>query len=254
MTNFSLIRRNALNHWKTRTGRVFKISDNLTDSFECSWQGNAENFGYKHISIFCSIGQFGSHLTDLFRDYRFDKYEFDQSEVINELIFRYYSRILLIVSEILTDFQDLYILADDKLTTKQLGGLSGAELKEKHNIARTKLANDSIKIKELLEFINKICKHKTSNFHICNNHIEFLFEDFHTDIKAKRKKVELGNIKSFTSYDSTTFKKHKKPNYIVLPKFEYIIDIIIGGYIVLDELFGSDITKFEFICQHFENK
>lgn len=207
MTNFSKIRKKSLAHWKFRSKRVFKVTDNLAESIECSWQNKAFDLEYNHISIFCSIGQFGSHITDLLRDYRFDKYEFDQSEEKNELIFRYYSRVLLIVSEILTDFQDLYIMAVDNLTTKQLSGLQSKVLKDKQDNARYKLSNNTIKIKELLDFINKICKHKTSNFHICNHHIKFLFEDFHENIKSKKKRIELGNIKTYTSYNTTTFKK-----------------------------------------------
>lgn len=254
MTTYSTIRKTALAHWKSRSKRVFKVTDNLVDSIECSWQHKAVALGYNHISIFCSIGQFGSHITDLLRDYRFDKYEFDQTEEINELIFRYYTRVLLIASEVFTDFQDLYIIADNKLTTKQLGGLQGSVLKDKQDIARQKLAYNTAKIKVLLDFINKICKHKTSNFHICNHHIQFLFEDFHKDIKSKKKRVEFGNIKTFTAYDTTTLKKHIKPNYIVIPKLQYIIDLIIDGYKVLDDLFNSDTTKFEFICKHYDDK
>lgn len=254
MTNYSTTRKRALTHWKSRSKRVFKVTDNLVNSIECSWQDKAADLGYNHISIFCSIGQFGSHITDLLRDYRFDKYEFDQSEEINELIFRYYTRVLLIVSEIFTDFQDLYIIADDKLTTKQLSGLNGPVLKDKQDIARNKLANNTANIKVLLDFINKICKHKTSNFHICNHHIKFLFEDFHKDIKSKKKRVELGNIKTFIAYDTTTLKKHIKPNYIVIPKLKYIIDLIIDGYKVLDDLFKTDIAKFEFVCSHYDDK
>lgn len=254
MTNYSTIRKKALKHWKSRSKRVFKVTDNLVDSIECSWQDKAIALGYNHISIFCSIGQFGSHITDLLRDYRLDKYEYDQTEEINELLFRYYTRILLIASEVFTDFQDLYIIADDKFTTKQLSGLHGSVLKSKQDIARRKLANNSVNIKELLDYINKICKHKTSNFHICNHHIKFLFEDYHKDIKSKKKRVELGNINTFTAYDTTTLKKYIKPNYIVIPKLQYIIDLIINGYTILNDLFNSDDTKFEFICKHYDDK
>jgi len=254
MTHYSQIRKDALRHWKNRSNRVFKATDNLSNSIECSWQNTAYDLGYNHISIFCSIGQFGSHVTDLLRDYRFDKYEYDQSDEINELIFRYYTRILLIASEIFTDFQDLYIIADQKMTTKQLGGISGVNLRTHQDNARWDLASGTKDIKDLLDFVNKICKHKTSNFHICNHHIDFLFEDFHADIKRKKRKIELGNINQFTSYDKQTLKKHLKPNFIVIPRLTYVIDLIVGGYGVLDNLFNSDKTKFEFICKHYEDR
>jgi hypothetical protein len=254
MSEYKEIRKDGLKYWKSRSKRVFTVTDNFSNSIECTWQNHGEALGYKHISIFCSIGQFASHISDLLRDYRFDKYSFDESEEINELIFRFYSRILLISSEIFTDFQDLYIIADEKFTTKQMSGLEGKDLKKKQNNARKVLSNGSEDIKALLDFINKICKHKTSNFHLCNNHIKYLFEDFHNNIKSKKKRIEIGNINNFTSYDKSTLKKHNKPSHIVLPKMKYIIDLIINGYKALDDLFNSDKSKFEFICKHYEDK
>lgn len=252
MTNYSKIRKDVLKHWKTRSNRAFKVTDNFANSIECTWQNNADVLGYNHISIFCSIGQFASHITDLLRDYRYDKY--DQSDEINEVLFRYYSRIFLIASEIFTDFQDLYIIADDKITTKQLGGIQSKVLRPKQDNARETLANGTQEIKQLLDYINKICKHKTANFHICNHHIHFLFEDFHKNLKAKKNKIAVGSINQYTSYDTTTLAKHSKPNYIVVPSLKHIIDLIIDGYKVLDSLFTNDQTKFEFVCKHYDDK
>jgi len=254
MTHYSTIRRNVLGHWKTRSHRVFKVTDNFANSIECTWQNKADDLGYKHISVFCSIGQFASHITDLLRDNRFDKYDYDQSAEINELLFRYYSRILLIASEIFTDFQDLYIIADEKMTTKQISGLQSKVLRPKQDNAREVLASGTQKVKLLLDYINKICKHKTANFHICNHHIDILFEDFHKNIKSKKKRVEVGNINQYTSYDASTLAKHIKPNYIVVPSLKNLIDLIIDGYKALDNLFKSDQTKFEFVCNLYDDK
>lgn len=253
MTNYADVRRQTLKHWKTRSKRIVRVSDNFSKSIECNWQNKAQDLGYSHVSIFCSIGQFASHITDLLRDYRFDKYEFDQSEEVNELIFRFYSRILLIASEIFTDFQDLYIIADQKITTKNLGGIKGATLKAYQDNARTSLAKGNKDIKDILDYINKICKHKTSNLHICNNHIHFLFQDFHKNIAQRKQRIELGKINQFTSYDPNTFITYQKPSYIVVPKLGYIISLIIDGYEVLNDLFENDTSKFEFICKHYEN-
>jgi len=251
-TDYALKRRDALNYWKSKTKRVFKISDNFMGSMECSWQNRSYKLGFKHVSIFCSIGQFASHITDLLRDFRFDRYNFDQSEQINEVIFRYYCRIFLIASEIFTDFQDLYILADEKISTKDIRALESKDLRLKQDNARTALANGSDDIKILLDFINKICKHKTSNFHICNNHIKYIFDDFHS-VQPRRKMIELSKINSFTGYDRVTLIKHNKPEYIRIPKLTYIIDLITNGYDVLDKLFLSDPTKFDFVSRHYED-
>ena len=230
------------------------MTDNFSNSIECSWQIRAENLGYGHISVFCSIGQFASHITDLLRDNRFDKHNFDKSPEINDLLFRFYTRILLISSEIFTDFQDLYIIANEKLTTKQIGILHRKDLNNKKNEVRKVLANGGEEIKKILDFINKICKHKTANFHLCNNHIEYLFEDFHENIQSKKKRIELGNINNYTSYDNLTLKKNLRPNYIVIPKMKYIIDLIINSYSAMDTLFLSDQSKFKFVCNHYEDK
>lgn len=252
-TDFSKIRRDALTHWKSRSRRVFKVTDNFSNSIECEWQNKSLTLGYHHISIFCSVGQFVSHVTDLLRDYRYDKYEFDRDENVNEILFRYYSRLLLITSEILTDFQDLYILADNKLSTKQLGGLRGKDLKDKQDKARTELSTNSNKVQLLLDYINKVCKHKTSNIHLCDNHIKYLFLDYHTNVKKYKKRIELGNIRNYTSYDPATFKRHVKPDFIVVPSLIYVIDTIVNGYASLDNLFEKDKSKFRFICDHYDD-
>lgn len=252
-THFSKIRRDALRYWKSRSKRVFKTTDNFSNSVECEWQRRGWRIGYAHISIFCSIGQFASHITDLLRDYRYDKYDFDADEDVNEIIFRFYSRVLLIASEILTDFQDLYILADNKISAKQLGGLRRTDLKDKQNKARLALSGNTKTIQLLLDYINKVCKHKISNIHLCNNHIKYLFIDYHT-VENYKKRIEVGNIKNFTAYDPATFKRHVKPDYIVLPSLHNTIDIIINGYVVLDKLFEKYDDKFRFICDHYNNK
>jgi hypothetical protein len=116
------------------------------------------------------------------------------------------------------------------------------------------LSNNSSDINDLLDYINRICKHKTSNLHLCNNHIEYLFEDFHKNIKQKKRRIELRNIHNFISYDDLTFKKKNKAEYLVVPSLNYIIEIVMQGYFELHNLFASDFSKFEFICKHFEDK
>lgn len=254
MTQFATTRKNALIVWKTKSNRVFKSTDNFDRSFECKWQDIAYENGYNHISLLCSLGSFVSHLTDILRDYRYDKYEFDQSEEVNEIIFRYYSRVFLIASEIFTDFQDLYILAANKFTIKSLRQQSPKSVRQFQGTARKALANNTVDISDMLDYINKICKHKVSNFHVCNNHIKFLFQDFHLKIKQKRKRIEIKNINQYTTYDEITFEKKMKPNYLVIPKLDHIITLIINGYAALDKLFMADLTTIEHICNHFEDK
>ena len=136
---------------------------------------------YTNISIFCSIGQFAFHITDKLRDNCYDKYNFDQSDEVNEELIRYNSSILLITSKIFTEFQDLYIVSDDIITTKQLGGQSET-LGSMQDDARQALAKGTQKIKDLLDYIDKIFKYKTAKFHKCNYRVKFLFEHFHKSL------------------------------------------------------------------------
>jgi hypothetical protein len=81
-----------------------------------------------------------------------------------------------------------------------------------------------------------------------------LFEDFHKKSNSIKKAIRIGNINNFTSYDENTLKKHSKPEYIVVPSLKFIIDIIIDGYKVLENLFNSDSSKFNFVCSHYDDK
>ncbi len=195
---FRTIRKNALTKWLSESGRKFKTTDNTADAFECSWQDPAANNGFNHISIFCSIGEFASHLTDLLRDYRYDNYEFDKSNEINEVLYRFYARILIITSEVITDLQDLWILAHYELTTKQYNGLDIKIKRKYQDNARNAMSIRSDQLNNLFDYINRACKHKTQNLHICNNHIQYHFEDC-KNTTGIRKSIKIGNIKSFTA-------------------------------------------------------
>lgn len=77
------IRMQALKYWLSQSGRSFKITDNMSNSYECEWQDPAYELGNNSISIFCSIREFAAHITDHLRDYRYDKYSFNQSDAVN---------------------------------------------------------------------------------------------------------------------------------------------------------------------------
>src|SRR2546422_11393446 len=98
---FQTVRQKELKFWLTKTNRKFKIGDSFEESFECHWQLEADKRGKNHISIFCSLGDFATNLTDLLRDKRCDKYKFGLEEERDKALFRYYTRIFLIASELL---------------------------------------------------------------------------------------------------------------------------------------------------------
>lgn len=114
MTLFGEIRKAALEYWAAQTGRQIRdangnllLTDDFVDAYECDWQ-NGYNGG--HVHLFCSLGDWASNLTDLLKDDRYDELDLE-SEDDAKLLFRHYTRMLLIISEILTDFQDIYIHA-----------------------------------------------------------------------------------------------------------------------------------------------
>jgi hypothetical protein len=141
---FATVRKDGLSKWLSDTGRTFKTTDNIAGAFECDWQNPAIENGFNHISIFCSIGEFAAHVTDHLRDYRYDKYEFNKSLDVDEVLFRYYSKFLLIVSEVLTDLQDLWILANYKLTTKEYSGLNVNIKRQYQNNSRATCATSTM--------------------------------------------------------------------------------------------------------------
>lgn len=163
---FNHIRKQALKYWLSQSGRSFKTTDNMSNSYECEWQDPAYESGYNKISIFCSIGEFAAHITDHLRVYRYDKYYFNQSDAVNEVLFRYNSRLLLIVSEVITDLQDLWILANYSLTTNGYRALDTKTKRSYQENARSALSIQPDGLNDLFDFINRICKHKTQNFHI----------------------------------------------------------------------------------------
>jgi len=164
---FRQTREDALLQWLKTTKREITIdsgkllTDNLSNAFECEWQGLAND----HVSLFCSLGEWGSNITDSLMDSRFDDYHFENEDE-SEVLFRYYTRMFLVISEMLTDFQDIYKKAES-ITDNKIA----------RNYYFQSVLPENNTITQLLNFINKICKHKTNNFHICNHHNEIRFED-----------------------------------------------------------------------------
>lgn len=76
-TSFGDARKQAFHNWEGTTFRNCDgINDELTGSWECKWQDAATERNYNHISIFCSLGDWGSNVTDILKDNRYDSYSF----------------------------------------------------------------------------------------------------------------------------------------------------------------------------------
>lgn len=219
-------RKQVLQYWEEQTNRDCRpINDDMNSSFECKWQDRArDDFGYNHISIFCSLGEWANNISDILKDEIYDKYIF-QNDDQSQALFRYYTRLLLVVSEMLSDFSNIVKMMSSFDTTK----------------AREFLSDNKRDVNSLLEFINKVCKHKVNNFHQCNHHLPILFEDqkenpeFYSPISVKN--INLSN-----------------PDAILMPKLNFIIQIVLNCYARIDELFDSEIDKFKIICEKYNGE
>ncbi|GAB2683447.1 hypothetical protein GCM10027037_00330 [Mucilaginibacter koreensis] len=239
MTRFYEIRANALAYWIKQTKRVITDdissipNDDLSETFECSWQRKSD---CGHVSIFCSLGDWASNITDILRDESLDKCHVENKEESKQL-FRYYTRLLLVISELLTDFQDLYIEA---------AGLPARD-KKSNTAARNFLFSlPEIKeypVQEIFDFINTICKHKNKNLHRCNHHLDLFFDDSKEEKPSKTQLVHIKNL----SFDG-------QKDGILVPKLQYFLTVLLQCYKNIDHYFEHENKQgFEKVCKAYSN-
>ncbi len=221
---FGKIRIETFNLWKEYTGRSGRgYNESIADTYECDWQLKADEKFSKHISVFCSLGEWASNISDILKDKSLHDLDFFTNNH-RQPLYRYYTRLLLVVSEMLVDFQNIYEESDKKaIGTK----------------ARKFYSTDSNKkeIDNLFGYINNVCKHKTRSIHTCNHHLNIWFED--TGRPSRRKEqIKIGNTK---------FDKTKKP-VIIVPPLSYIISVLINCYEQLNELFETNESDFDRLC------
>jgi hypothetical protein len=123
---FGPIRTVALEHWLQGTGRKtldfngVTIDDYDSGNFECIWQNDARSImGEKwHVPRFCSMGEWAGNITGILTDDRYDNLDFalifGDLKSSRQILFRYYTRFMLVVSELLTDFVVLLHEKGDK--------------------------------------------------------------------------------------------------------------------------------------------
>jgi hypothetical protein len=222
-------------YWLRESKRKRYINDNINNSLECEWQTTFSN-NNEHISIFCSLGEWSANLTDLLFDGRIDTLDFD-NEAHRNALFRYYTRILLVASEILTDFQDIVLY---------LKRFSGNNDNKKRDKARRFLSdpNLSFNFQQLFNYINQVCKHKfgdaqiTSRYHICNHHIDYEF-------------VDSKNYRSNVHNRKITNLNHGNGTKIEIPALKDIIDQILYCYVQLDKVLKDNSIDVESKLQSF---
>ena len=219
---FIEVREFALSSWQEQTGRVCgDYEDDINGAYECRWQTEP------HVSIFCSLGVWASCLSQELQDQRYDDLGLGESELDRDVLYLYYVRILLVVSEILNDLVKMYKEANGGNDKKARSALSGC---------------DGYEIDELLCFVNTVIKHKDKHFHACNNHLPILFEGFPNTIQQTKKTVSVTKpISNLT--DSLT-----------MPSMIKIINTVAGAYRNLDDEFNRNEEAYEkIITKYGEN-
>lgn len=230
---FWMVRGAALQLWLNQTGRnVYRLEDGTPvddyayGHFECKWQldaGRIMGDGW-HVPYFCSLGDWAGNITDLLTDDRYDPLSFGTDEIQDQLLFRYYTRFMLVVSELITDFREFL-----KLTN-----LSD----RKHSNSRL---SSTLDIGNLLNYINSVCKHKVTQegkhkddtkLHQCNHHLPLSFED---------SGVQSGFNLPFHVKKAPT----GIPDGIVVPALSSLVQVVLDGYCELDKGFQSDRQKFK---------
>lgn len=220
---FKQIRITALDHWLTESQRLRDINDDYSMSIECTWQEELVPED-DHNSLFCSLAEWSTNISDLLSEKTYDNLKFDNQDH-QEKLFRHYTRILLIVSEILTDFKDVL---------KYIKEYSGNR-DRKNRKATKQLSNPNLEFScsELFEYINNVCKHKIGDrgisrkikYHVCNHHIKYSFKDDPNFIRIKNS-LKVKNIKT---------KILKKNMKLEVPELMEILDQVLCGYIIIDK-------------------
>jgi hypothetical protein len=220
---FGNIRKQAFLLWEQETHRnCHLVNDDITGSFECKWQDRAtEDFDYEHISIFCSLGEWANNISDSLKDVSCDYYSFSENDH-RQALFRYYTRILLIVSEMLCDFEDI---------VKKIESLESKK-------AREFLSSKKGEVNSLHAFINTVCKHKVVKLHLCNHHLPIGFNDC-SESCTFIKPISIENL------------DFNQPDGILLPRLSYFVHVILECYSCLDKLFEQETDKFKMICDEY---
>ncbi len=204
------------------------VDDSYWDSYECMWQHRAGDLRTDvnwHVPHFCSLGDWARNVTDLLTDTRYDALGFIE-RTDQEFLFRFYGRLLFVVSEILDDFES--IICDAHLISIN------------QQAARRKLLSNHVDVAQLLQYTNTVCKHKgRSNLHLHNHHLKYWFEDSGT-------KCTFANP---ISLSKPNLEVDSKPDGIAVPSLATIITAATEGYAVLDSLFEKEPGKFTSFCR-----
>jgi len=214
---FKEIRNEVFKYWLKeldRTRAEGDLSDNYSESYLCKWQ-NELTGKELHCSFLCSIADWLDNFSDLLHDGRYDDLNGESSEVL----FRFYTKIMLIASEILEDFVCLHGKIKDIKKKKSMG----KDL-EQHGFRDGELG-------QLSNFINSVGKHKTEkeNYHVHNHHLKHEFEDFGGSVHENQ--ISISSLSWSTVDDETT---------ILMPPLKYFAEVIVKLNHNLDKLLREE--------------
>jgi hypothetical protein len=225
---FGPIREDAVSRWASSTKRVgCGVDECYAASVECSWQERAvEASGYCHISLFCSLAEWACNLTDLLTDDRYDSLDLANPDHA-QVLARFYTRILLVASELFADFDRLAMEAKqtkDQQAARSFLSPSGAPTW----------------IHDCQGFINQVCKHKYGNIHQCNHHLPIICEDDKSALSFSNP-IRVGSVDI------------KHGDAICFPSLSSVCDAICDAYSAIDSLFKADADAFKRICDAFND-
>lgn len=221
MKKFKEIREEAFKIWLSKLNRSRQpgeLSDTYNESYICKWQNELLEQG-EHCSVLCSVADWLDNVSDQLDDTRYDELTNDD----NEILFRYYTRILLTLSEIIEDFIMLHVIIKGYNPRKEKS-VASRELENKSEILQDQ------ELKELSNFINSVCKHKSEhhNYHIHNHHLNHEFADF--GAKEHDNQIRLGQ---------SDWKKINDQTILFRP-LNYYLGIVIQLYLLFDQLLENE--------------
>lgn len=229
--NYRTVREFCLQKWLSATKRERDgVREWFNDSLECKWQKRAKQSDFGHVSIFCGIGRFNQNITDILTDERFDHLSFVDTDD-KAIIFRQYCKLGLIISESLTDFQDVMINA--------------AKLNTKRSRSAISKSTSGDSVDSMIGYCNVIFKHKSKGIYKCDHHTTLCFDDVGRDCC-------LGNVLDIQCHSKQ--KCEEEIDTIVVPKLDEMIERVIQAYEKLDNFFDNNPDAFKRICTKYSNK
>jgi len=180
----------------------------------------AEEEGRAHVALFCGIGEWASHITDLLSDASNDNLRFD-NEGQQRRLSRHYFRLMFAIVELLNDFED---------ALKKIGVTD----------CRSRLSG-TVSVDDFQAFVNQVIKHKAKALHRHDHHLPLMFSDAGADGEGPRV-IRLGT-KDFSGSDGF--------DSILVPSLDCLLNVVFAAYAAFDREV-EDKDRFMKVCVAYE--